>query len=93
LPKFVKFDRLTKQFSFSPTTKDYLKQEKYSIEVSLVDSWGASTTHTFSLRLRTSPALSQKEIDCYLVETAIYKVSRDQEASLRIKSRSREQLV
>lgn len=61
--------------------------------MSLVDSWGASTTYTFSLRLRTSPASSQKEINYYLVETAIYKVSRYQEASLRIKSRAREQLV
>jgi hypothetical protein len=84
LPAFVKFDRLTKQFVFNPSKKDLLTQEKYWIEVSLVDSFGAYKSYAFTLRLYTSSSFNSNLTKHYLLEIAITRVSRFQEATLKL---------
>jgi hypothetical protein len=84
LPSFVKFDRLTKQFLFNPSKKDFLTQEKYLIEVSLVDSFGASTSYVYTLRLYTLSDFNSNVSKSYIFDIAIKKISRFQEATLKL---------
>jgi len=49
LPSFVKFDLSTKEFIFSPTKLDTLKD--YQIDLDLIDSFKAKTTYSFILNI------------------------------------------
>ena len=49
LPFFVKFLADTREFQFSPTSAD--QKKSYFIQLDMIDSFGASSSATFSITL------------------------------------------
>ncbi len=49
LPSFITFDPNSFKYSISPVSSD--KAGKYTIQIDLTDSMGASNSHTFDVKI------------------------------------------
>ncbi len=49
LPSFITFDKTSQMYTISPVSSD--KAEKYTIQIDLTDSMGASKSYTFDVNV------------------------------------------